>query len=427
MKTTHYITLCLSILLSVKSYAQIELFDAVTEPKSTILAPHRLISFKNGVLSEYRRDSATAPWQLEGRTTGVVDAYGNQTLLIVEEKDSTGTLQEEVNILRLLTYDGSNRISTFHTTIRLGGSSDRIVRVGSLTYKPNGQLFPVQGFDSVYTGTTGMGFPKVDSIVYDSSGKMIERIGYINLMGNQMMQDRKVFTYTGSNMTQLTVYEDDGGSWLENERITLTHDGSGNITRRLRESYDGSSSSWILDQLDSATYSGSNMTSSVRYQHNGTSWDFEEGYTYSYTGSNLTELIEKRWDGTAIVDDKKFNLYYTANKIDSALGFPSNGSGGWLADASNRIIFTPGPSVGLKPVVKNNFAVNVYPNPATSNVSFSTDMNGGVLSVYNITGQRVMAAVIENNTLNVSALNGGIYFITIEKEGKSYHSKLSVK
>ena len=81
-------------------------------------------------------------------------------------------------------------------------------------------------------------------------------------------------------------------------------------------------------------------------------------------------------------------------------------------------------------------AVSVYPNPATSEVTFeinasqASEMN---ISIYNITGQKVMeqnvnaTLGISKQQVNISSLNSGIYFATVKANGFENTVKFVVK
>ena len=75
----------------------------------------------------------------------------------------------------------------------------------------------------------------------------------------------------------------------------------------------------------------------------------------------------------------------------------------------------------------NNFSI--YPNPTSTGFVTITSNNSEVMSVavYDILGKQVINQTINNNRLNVSGLNSGIYIIKISQNNASVTKKLVIK
>jgi hypothetical protein len=83
--------------------------------------------------------------------------------------------------------------------------------------------------------------------------------------------------------------------------------------------------------------------------------------------------------------------------------------------------------------IQNNVAavaINAYPNPATSKVTFEHSIpglqNGSLLVIRNITGVVVYSEMIANNPktiVSIENFNSGIYFYSIEVNGKAIATK----
>ena len=80
--------------------------------------------------------------------------------------------------------------------------------------------------------------------------------------------------------------------------------------------------------------------------------------------------------------------------------------------------------------------VEVLPNPAKDNISIRVNASQSSLmniTVYNVTGQKVMETSASINTglnaptLNVSSLTPGIYFVTVSANGFEETLKFIVK
>ena len=72
---------------------------------------------------------------------------------------------------------------------------------------------------------------------------------------------------------------------------------------------------------------------------------------------------------------------------------------------------------------------NIYPNPVTSGVVNITSTSNEVIdvTVYDILGKQVLNSKVENNTLNISSLNSGIYILNINQNGNTSTKKLVIK
>ncbi|WP_299362994.1 FG-GAP-like repeat-containing protein [Winogradskyella sp.] len=71
----------------------------------------------------------------------------------------------------------------------------------------------------------------------------------------------------------------------------------------------------------------------------------------------------------------------------------------------------------------------VYPNPVNDVliIKTSTDLTEKIATVFDITGKRVYNQELSNNEIDVSGLQGGVYFLKIESNGKSIRRKFVKK
>jgi hypothetical protein len=81
-------------------------------------------------------------------------------------------------------------------------------------------------------------------------------------------------------------------------------------------------------------------------------------------------------------------------------------------------------------------SLNVYPNPASNTISFKATMTNGsaTLRISDMVGRTVLAkdfgkqtAGEKELTLDVSALNNGMYYIELFNEGNRYVNKLTIR
>ncbi|NPA45417.1 MAG: DUF4465 domain-containing protein [Chlorobi bacterium] len=84
------------------------------------------------------------------------------------------------------------------------------------------------------------------------------------------------------------------------------------------------------------------------------------------------------------------------------------------------------PATSVSNFESSNFAI--YPNPAKSIVNINNVLNANI-SINDISGKTVLTKnnCLENERINISNLNSGIYFITIENNNKTTTKKLIVE
>ncbi|PNQ75446.1 RNA-binding protein [Hanstruepera neustonica] len=69
--------------------------------------------------------------------------------------------------------------------------------------------------------------------------------------------------------------------------------------------------------------------------------------------------------------------------------------------------------------------LTIYPNPVKNTINFDSavNLNGRIATVFDLNGKRVLNTKLEQNSLDVSNLNTGIYVIRLENEGRAINRK----
>jgi hypothetical protein len=160
-----------------------------------------------------------------------------------------------------------------------------------------------------------------------------------------------------------------------------------------------------------------NLAGKYRTQY-GTPFDLQELTGISQLNINAVTHV-KIIDVVGSIN----TTYATYDKNNTIINDPwptPFGSSGFDLDAVGVINEA---AVGIKEFEKDNSFV-IYPNPSREQfgVRSSEFVEGGLLKVCNILGEELFKANLESNnqSFNVSNLNAGIYFVSIEtKKGKS--------
>ena len=78
---------------------------------------------------------------------------------------------------------------------------------------------------------------------------------------------------------------------------------------------------------------------------------------------------------------------------------------------------------------EKGLSIELYPNPTSNGfVNITTTSNEAVnVSIFDILGKQVLAQKVNNNTINVSNLNSGVYILKLNQNGATITKKLVVK
>jgi len=105
-----------------------------------------------------------------------------------------------------------------------------------------------------------------------------------------------------------------------------------------------------------------------------------------------------------------------------------NDSTGYALNGCNILRTLNGDTITITQIknITNNSFINIYPNPASSsiNIELIIPKNKLLLNIIDLTGRIVLQKKITNNeTINVSKLKKGIYFLNIKNENKIIENK----
>ena len=121
--------------------------------------------------------------------------------------------------------------------------------------------------------------------------------------------------------------------------------------------------------------------------------------------------------GTTLVVASQFDMY-TGTYVQSDDPDPDDNYYQGFTFELNDLF--PGASVGM-PEVSHNTHMSVYPNPAVDQLNITLSQNADIV-IYNIWGQNVMN--VEGhagaNTINISNLNAGVYFVNAGSDTQKF-------
>ena len=120
-------------------------------------------------------------------------------------------------------------------------------------------------------------------------------------------------------------------------------------------------------------------------------------------------------------------FHTSQDDLDSSVRPSPAGSFPDLGSYENQL----GSPVGIYETTKviNSEIFEIYPNPADELLNFELYAKNTIYNVeiYNISGQKVLTQKPISNTINVSKLTSGIYYIIVDLGDRKLNKKLIVK
>ncbi|WP_250433262.1 T9SS type A sorting domain-containing protein [Hanstruepera flava] len=156
------------------------------------------------------------------------------------------------------------------------------------------------------------------------------------------------------------------------------------------------------------------------------------------SSNTLINFVDVRNNALTSVDVRNGNLptsitYFNAdlNPNLTCIFVEDSANGGlasWIVDAGSTFVETEGECATLSRESHSISQFNVYPNPATTQITVASTVSKGQIEIFNITGKRVLFKDLSlgNNSLNVSSLVSGVYLARINANGKTETKKLII-
>ena len=120
--------------------------------------------------------------------------------------------------------------------------------------------------------------------------------------------------------------------------------------------------------------------------------------------------------------DQHFGIYL--NDVDKEFAYEVT----YISNGDKQLVITNefgDQAIYLSPILgipeDNTISFKIYPNPVSDKLYISSDNTvAESTSIYSLTGKKILEAVNETNSINVSALSKGMYFLELtSSEGKT--------
>ncbi len=207
--------------------------------------------------------------------------------------------------------------------------------------------------------------------------------------------------------------------WTNHLLTTYTYDANANKTQTLIQEFN-EQGAWVNKKLRTYEYDAYNNTISSLYQNADSSdWVNDKKYTYTYNENNQTlSRLQQRWDEDSndwnnyTLYDYSYDEFYNATAIVSLLW--DNDTNDWR-NLSKRIYYwSQFEILNIDNVLSQKTIIS--PNPTTGLISIKgiDNIEKSTATLFSVSGQYQMSQPLTENTIDISALPNGVYFLQLK-------------
>ncbi len=268
-------------------------------------------------------------------------------------------------------------------------------------------------------------------------------------------------SYNGENLIQTTNYNWVVDAWVIDNRSVNTYDSSGFFLDSTNQNWDSSNSIWVNVSKNEVSYDSENRleistsfdwnvitmvwendsmrtnfyinSTDLLFSKTADTWNINQWVknyleTYTYDANNfLIESLRTEWDTPSMSYLNDNRIFYTNNgegyptTIISQTWFSFTSS--WLNTSRDRRTYPDCLTLSVSDF--ENVDVKVFPNPTIEKVFITTTTKANYI-LSNINGQLIKkGTLIEgSNTVSLSNLSKGLYFINIKTDEGSVTKKM---
>jgi hypothetical protein len=266
------------------------------------------------------------------------------------------------------------------------------------------------------------------TLFYDQNGRRTHDSTYY-YTGQEKYLQYYDYDNTGNLISQITLTEGDTIS-----KTYWTWAGT-KLHSTITSNFDNTADEWTIQNADTLEYNPEGFVSSYIswgiYYLNGNTPMFgalrNELYHYTTSGK-LDETINKSWEnGIWENTSKTIVLYNPQDKAIVANLYEASGAG-WNSVATYKYLFDV--PTGINDLAGAEINATIYPNPAKDLISISFDNHSdkiATINIYDINGKAVNPIITGDQTIDVSGLNNGLYYLSITTDNGFMTRKIAVQ
>jgi hypothetical protein len=253
---------------------------------------------------------------------------------------------------------------------------------------------------------------------------------------------RRTYSYTNSgkiDISMFQVWSTQLNVWQDNFKYDFSYDSEDRITNRLVLHFDQNSQQLLNYQNDIYTYAEGREE--IVYQ----SWSMPNGpwfnqfrYTTSYLADNVVDTVTNdQWDNNLQVwkpKDRLFNKYdHHYNVLESEYWYFYSWDNKWQLETKTDYYWSPFIPNATHEIQANTLAV--YPNPATTQVSFVVPDNHAntgqqaLLTIFDLSGRQMTQLPLQNGKAvwDCAGVKAGLYVYSLSGSGAWVSGKVVVR
>ena len=192
--------------------------------------------------------------------------------------------------------------------------------------------------------------------------------------------------------------------------------GFGTTVRQYADLYQAQYRTWVCaDFMDASNYS-EQCTFMQQYQQQ-TGLNANSAFCFIDTTSvgaydpATRSSIPKCFQGYVVIGLDS-TIIYLGNDVNAAVSAALNAS----------------QTTGVQQNDGNDYSINLFPNPVTSILQIETDLEIQNIHIYNQVGQLALQSQLKDTkTIDLTALNKGVYFINVENKDGLFSSRKFLK
>lgn len=227
--------------------------------------------------------------------------------------------------------------------------------------------------------------------------------GYIDIfseLNNELYLNNGDMTFTGQNLD----FDEGGIGDFNDDGFLDVHEGNSTLNIN-----NGNSNNWVKLNLKGTESNLNGIGARIEVETDSFTQirDLRSGEGFSHMSS-----LNIHFGIGADTQIKRITIYWPSGVVDNLINSNSNETH-LIEEGSTTLDVNDSVYVDLI----------VYPIPAKNelNLKSSLDLSNHIISIFDINGKRVLNQAYKTNSINISKLERGTYFLRIENKGKIFN------
>ncbi|MDH8700740.1 hypothetical protein M2138_000071 [Dysgonomonadaceae bacterium PH5-43] len=251
---------------------------------------------------------------------------------------------------------------------------------------------------------------------YDDNGNQTMEIGYSWKLDKWEEYTRREYkndyTYDNGNIKTLIISYKSENEWKESEKYEYAYDAQNNIITKIRSRRG--LSDWIKSEKDEYAYDNNGNLILEAYYEWDSNWIGNRKFEYKFDLSvPITDVVFPYFQGE--------NNRLFVNKPIGGKKYKWS-TGKWQELGDYIFYYSDYKPNSIDEV--SNLSLSVYPNPVQEYLFITTDSSIDRVEIYNQIGSLVKTESNVSDKIDVSALNAGVYYLSIYLENKQVTKKI---